>query len=53
VLANFGADPIRADLDLSGWSEAEVLLDNVRGGSDDPRTGRLAPWQAVVLRRTR
>jgi oligo-1,6-glucosidase len=53
VLANFGADPIRADLDLSGWSEAEVLLDNVRGGSDDPRTGRLEPWQAVVLRRTR
>lgn len=53
VLANFGGDEVVADLDLSGWSGAEVLLDNVTDGSSDPRTGRLEPWQAVVLRRTR
>jgi oligo-1,6-glucosidase len=56
VAANFSGDAIQvepdAGLDLDGWAEAEVLLDNVEPGAG-AFTGRLEPWQALVLRRTK
>ena len=43
-------EPAQAELDLTGWAGAEVLLDNVEPAGSF--TGRLEPWQALVLRRT-
>jgi oligo-1,6-glucosidase len=55
VAANFSGDPVQverdAELDLDDWADAEVLLDNVEPGAG-AFTGRLEPWQALVLRRT-
>ena len=50
VVANFSGDPVQPDLDLTGWGDAVVLIDNVEatGAGWD---GRLEPWQAVVLQR--
>ncbi|MBL0749451.1 alpha-glucosidase [Nocardioides baculatus] len=51
VLANFSGRAVQPDLDVTGWTDAEVLLDNVAPGSA-AFTGRLEPWQALVLRRS-
>ena len=51
VVANFSGEPVQAELDLAGWADAEVLLDNVEPTAR-AFTGRLEPWQALVLRRT-
>jgi oligo-1,6-glucosidase len=55
VVANFSSDSVQVDrdaaLDLDDWADAEVLLDNVEPGGA-AFTGRLEPWQALVLRRT-
>ncbi len=50
VIGNFTDQPVRADLqDAAAWSSAELLLTN----HATPPTGlTLAPWQAVVYRRT-
>ena len=56
VVANFSGDPVQvardAALDPDDWAEAEVLLDNLEPGGA-AFTGRLEPWQTLVLRRTR
>lgn len=41
----------RPDLDVTEWADAEVLLDNLEPDGA-AFTGRLEPWQALVLRRT-
>jgi oligo-1,6-glucosidase len=54
IAANFSGEPVHADLDVAAWVDAEVVLDNV-GPSGDAGSwsGRLEPWQAIVLRRAR
>jgi oligo-1,6-glucosidase len=51
VVANFSGKPAQPDLDLTGWADAEVLLDNVEPSGGTGWSGPLEPWQAVVLRR--
>ncbi|HEV2797049.1 MAG TPA: DUF3459 domain-containing protein, partial [Nocardioides sp.] len=51
VVANFSGEPVQPDLDLTGWSDADVLLDNVETSGAPGWSGRLEPWQAVVLQR--
>ena len=51
VVANFSGEPVQPDLDLADWADAEVLLDNVEPTGDAGWSGRLEPWQALVLRR--
>ena len=56
VAANFSGATVRADLDVSGWTDAELLLGNVardKGADSTPWDGTLEPWEARVLRRTR
>jgi oligo-1,6-glucosidase len=56
VAANFSGEPVDTDLDLTAWADAELLLDNVEptgGAAEGAWSGRLEPWQALVLRRTR
>ncbi len=48
VLANFGSEPVAAELD--DWAGAELLLGNYADQPED-RAG-LRPWEAVVYRRT-
>lgn len=50
VVANFSGESVQPDLDLTGWADAEVLLDNMEP-TGTGWSGRLEPWQAVVLRR--
>jgi oligo-1,6-glucosidase len=50
VIGNFSADPVRAEIDeAETWADAELLLTNV---DPPPRDLTLAPWQAVIYRRT-
>ncbi len=50
VIGNFTSDPVRADLDdPAHWANAELLLTNLPA---IPTDFTLAPWQAVVFRRT-
>ena len=51
VVANFSGERVQPDLDLVDWADAEVLLDNVEPTGADGWSGRLEPWQALVLRR--
>ncbi|WP_127501806.1 glycoside hydrolase family 13 protein [Actinoplanes solisilvae] len=46
VIGNFSGDEVRADLD---WSDAELLLNNLPTA---PKDQTLAPWQAVIYKRT-
>jgi oligo-1,6-glucosidase len=48
VIGNFSGDPVRADLDAD-WSDAELLLTNL---PTPPKDLTLAPWQAVIYKRT-
>lgn len=51
MVANFSGDPVRPDLpDLEAWVSAELLLGNLRGGTDATAT-ELEPWEARVYRR--
>jgi oligo-1,6-glucosidase len=52
VAANFWAEHVHPDLDVDGWADAEVLLDNVGTSGGAGWSGGLEPWQALVLRRT-
>lgn len=49
VIGNFCGETVRADLD-DDWSDAEVLLTNL---PEAPKDLTLAPWQAVIYKRTR
>ncbi len=58
VVANFSGEPARADLELDGWADAELLHTNLEGAADPgeaqhatPWDGTLEPWEARVLRR--
>ncbi|PKH37351.1 oligo-1,6-glucosidase [Nocardioides alpinus] len=57
VAANFSGERVRADLDLTGWADAELVLGNVEPGAGAgpgmPWEGNLEPWEALVLRRRR
>ncbi|MFP3467500.1 glycoside hydrolase family 13 protein [Leifsonia sp. SIMBA_070] len=54
VLANLsGSDATYDPADLPAWAggDADVVLTNLGGGSADPVSGVLRPWEAVVLAR--
>jgi oligo-1,6-glucosidase len=52
VLANLSGEPARADVpEAGGWAGAEVLVPNVGEPANAPELA-LAPWEALVLRRT-
>ncbi|MFI1992138.1 alpha-glucosidase [Actinoplanes sp. NPDC020271] len=51
VIGNFTGETATAELDdAAGWAGAELLLTNLPGASASSLT--LAPWQAVVYKRT-
>nr|WP_296066965.1 alpha-glucosidase [uncultured Actinoplanes sp.] len=51
VIGNFTADSVRAEIDdAAAWSTAEVVLTNL---ATPPVDLTLAPWQAVIYRRSR
>ncbi len=52
VAANFSGEQVRADLDLTDWADAELLLGNVAPAAM-PWDGSLGPWEARILRRRR
>jgi oligo-1,6-glucosidase len=54
VLANFGDDPVTADVpDPAQWLDAELLVCNYPYAVSEPGTPpSLRPWEAVVYRRT-
>lgn len=52
VLGNLSSEPATFSLDdADAWQDATVLSHNVVGEAPSP-LGTLAPWEAVVLRRT-
>jgi oligo-1,6-glucosidase len=58
VAANFSGEPARAELELNGWADAELLHTNLDGVATTPARedtgpwdGSLEPWEARVLRR--
>jgi oligo-1,6-glucosidase len=55
VAANFSGEPVKAELDLDGWADADLLLSNLDGDTGSvpsmPWDGALEPWEARVLRR--
>jgi hypothetical protein len=53
VVANFSGEPARADLELDGWADAELLHTNLDGEAEGDAVwdGTLEPWEARVLRR--
>ncbi|BCJ41993.1 glucohydrolase [Actinoplanes ianthinogenes] len=51
-IGNFSGEPVRAEIDdAAAWAGAELVLTNLPGATPESLT--LAPWQAVVYRRTR
>ncbi|KUL42288.1 alpha-glucosidase [Actinoplanes awajinensis] len=51
VIGNFSGETAPAEIDdAAGWAGAELVLTNLPGASSQALT--LAPWQAVVYRRT-
>ncbi len=51
MIGNFTGETVPAEIDdAAGWSGAELLLTNLPGASSGSLT--LAPWQAVVYKRT-
>jgi oligo-1,6-glucosidase len=52
VAGNFSGEPVKAELDLDGWADAELLLSNLGDAVPDGAwDGTLQPWEARVLRR--
>jgi oligo-1,6-glucosidase len=50
VIGNFTSDPVRAELEnAEAWADAELVLTNL---PTPPVDLTLAPWQAVIYRRT-
>jgi oligo-1,6-glucosidase len=47
VIGNFSGETVRAEVD-EAWADAELVLTNL----PEPKNLTLAPWQAVVYRRT-
>jgi oligo-1,6-glucosidase len=55
IVANFSGDDLTADaagVELDGWRDAEVLVSNLDEPPAPGWDGRLAPWEARVLRRS-